>query len=465
MIFFAWQRNTPGIRIMQVEITNEFIQEVNEAAQRDDKQFVATKIAELHPADISEILKDLGEEGVKFILDNISPELGSEALADLDDDHLRKFLKVLPVSRVASFVNELESDDAADILQELPIRKREETLFALQDKEKVSHILDLLHYEEDSAGGLMAKELVKANINWTVKQSIEELRKQGERVEKIYAVYVVDDLGKLVGRVGLKNILLANDNTLIKDLYDPEIISVETYTDDKEVANTMRKYDLEALPVVNVQGQLLGRVTIDDVVDLIKEQAELERQIMAGISSNIEEDDNIWILSRARLPWLMIGMFGGLLGAQFIGLFEGDLMLIPAMAFFIPLITATGGNVGIQSSSIIVQSLANQNILNTGYLSRLGKVILVALVNGVILSLIVMLFNLVLGQSLMISSVVSIALFSVILLSSIMGTFTPLVLDRFGFNPALASGPFITTTNDLLGLGVYFLVAHFLLGL
>ena len=450
---------------MQVELTNEFLHEVKESIDNQDIPFVESRIAELHPADIAEILKDQAEEGVKFILDNIPAELGSEALADLDDDHLRKFLKVLPVSKVASFVDELESDDAADLLQELPIKKREETLFTLKDEEKVAHIVDLLHYEEDSAGGLMAKELVAANVNWTVVRTIEELRKQGERVEKIYAVYVVDDFNKLLGRVGLKNILLANDNTLIKDIYDPEIISVETYADEKEVANTMQKYDLEALPVVNVQGQLLGRVTIDDVVDVIKEQAELERQIMAGISSSIEEDDNIWILSRARLPWLMIGMIGGLLGAQFIGLFEGDLMLIPAMAFFIPLITATGGNVGIQSSSIIVQSLANQNIINTGYLSRLGKVILVALVNGIILSIVVMLFNLLLGQSLVISSVVSIALFSVILLSSIMGTFTPLVLDRFGFNPALASGPFITTANDLLGLGVYFLVAHFLLGL
>jgi magnesium transporter len=450
---------------MQLELTAEFIQKIKKAIGDEDVNFVITQVAELHPTDISSLLKDLNEEGVKFILDNISPELGSEAIADLDEDHLRKFLKFLPSDRVASFVDELESDDAADILQELPIKKREETLFSLRDKEKAAHIVDLLHYEEDSAGGLMAKELIKANVNWTVVRTIEELRRQGGKVERIYAIYVVDDQDKLMGRVGLKNIILASDETLIKDIYDPEIIAIETYADENEVANKMQKFNLDALPVINFQGKLLGRVTIDDVVDVIKEQAELERQIMAGISSNIEEDDNIWILSRARLPWLMIGMFGGLAGAQFIGLFEADLTLIPAMAFFIPLITATGGNVGIQSSSIIVQSLANQNIFNTGYLERLGKVILLALVNGVILAIMVFGFNLLLGQALVISMVVSISLFSVILLSSIMGTFTPLVLDRFGFNPALASGPFITTTNDLLGLGVYFVVAHFLLGL
>ncbi len=450
---------------MPIDLTNEFVAVLREAIEVKDRDFVSSRIGELHPADVAEVFSELDPEEVRFVLDNIPAELGSEAIADLDDDHLRKFLKVLPVPQVASFIKELESDDAADILQELPIKKREETLFSLDDREKVNHIIDLLHYEEDSAGGLMAKELVSANVNWTVVQTIEELRKQGEKVEKIYAVYVVDNDNKLLGRVGLKNILLARDNTLVQDIYDPEIISVETFADEKEVANMMQKYDLEALPVVNVQGQLLGRVTIDDVVDVIKEQAELERQIMSGISSNIEEDDNVWILSKARLPWLMIGMIGGLLGAEFIGLFEGDLMLIPAMAFFIPLITATGGNVGIQSSSIIVQSLANQNILNTGYFARLVKVILVALVNGVVLSILVLGFNLLLGQSLAISSVVAIALFSVIILSSIMGTFTPLILDRFGFNPALASGPFITTANDLLGLGVYFIVAHFLLGL
>ncbi len=450
---------------MQIEITGEFIQDLKKSIIEGRGESFIENLSELHPADVAAVLRDLSEEEVKFVLDNLPAELGSEAIADLDEDHLRKFLKVLPDKQVIQFLEALESDDAADLLQELPIKKREEILISIQNKDWVRDILDLLHYEEDTAGGLMAKELVKANINWTVVKAIEELRGQGEKVEKIYAIYVVDDHDKLVGRVGLKNIILASENTRINEIYDPEIISVQTFADEKEVANTMQKYDLDALPVVNLQGKLLGRVTIDDVVDVITEQAELERQIMSGISSNIEEDDNVWILSKARLPWLMIGMIGGLVGAQFIGLFEGDLMLIPAMAFFIPLITATGGNVGIQSSSIIVQSLANQNILNTGYLSRLGKVILVALVNGIVLSILVFGFNMLLGQSLVISSVVSIALFSVIILSSIMGTFTPLVLDRFGFNPALASGPFITTANDLLGLGVYFLVAHILLGL
>lgn len=450
---------------MQFELTREFLQEIQEAISADNTQFVQEVLDELFPADISQILDELNSEEAKYILDNLPVEVGAEIIINLEEETQHEFMLSFSPAQIARFINFMESDDSVDILQALPIKLREEVISFIKSPEKAKSILDLLHYEEDCAGGLMGKELIKANINWTVVQCIEEIRRQAGKVNKIYSIYVVDDENKLLGRVALKKIILADDHTKIADIYDPDVQSVETYREDIEVAQIMQKYDLEAIPVVNLHGQLLGRITIDDVVDVITEQAELERQMMSGISSDVEEDDSVWDLSRARLPWLMVGMVGGLLGAEFIGIFEGDLMVIPAMAFFIPLITATGGNVGIQSSSIILQSLANKSLLNQGYILRLIKVLSVAVLNGLVIAVLVFLFNMFLGQSMVLSTVVSIALFSVILLASIMGTFTPLVLDRFGINPALASGPFITTANDLLGLGVYFLVAHLLLGL
>jgi magnesium transporter len=266
----------------------------------------------------------------------------------------------------------------------------------------------------------------------------------------------------LLGRISLKRIILAKSKTLIKDIYEPEVISVETYMSQEEVVSVMRKYDLDAVPVVNGKGKLVGRITLDDVVDVMAEMAEEERQLMSGISEDVEEDDSVWMITRARLPWLIIGLGGGLLGAWFMGFFEEDIVLIPAMAFFIPLITATGGNVGIQSSSIVVQSLADKSGIDPGNIRRFYKGMLVSILNAVVLAIIVLLFNVLLGQSMRLGFVVSVALFAVVMLASIMGTITPLVLDKFGINPALASGPFITTANDLLGLGVYFAIAHYL---
>lgn len=309
----------------------------------------------------------------------------------------------------------------------------------------------------------MAKELIRANVNWTVAQTIEEIRRQKENVEKVYSIYVVDDQNRLLGIIPLKNIILSNDDTRIADIYDPDIVSVETYMDKKEVAAIMQKYDMEVSPVVNIKGKLVGRITVDDILDVITEMADEERQIMSGISEDVEEDDSVLVLTRARLPWLVIGMIGGLIGAQIIEVFEESIVLIPAMAFFIPLITATGGNVGIQSSSIVVQSLASNQQYYGSVFNRLLKVLLVALINGLALGVAVFAINhFVLGYSDKIAAIVSIALFSVVLLASFLGTIVPLILEKFGINPAVASGPFITTANDILGLAVYFTVAHML---
>lgn len=445
------------------ELTNEFLDRFEQAVENKQDHFIQSVLEGVNPADISALLDEFDPEESKYVIDLLPTEVSADIINDLDEDVQSRFLKNFTAKGIAAFVHHLDSDDAVDLLSRLPVKTREEVLSLVDNPEKAHNIVDLLRYEEDVAGGLMQKEFIRANINWTVTQTIEEIRQQAEKVEKIYSVYVVDDLGYLKGRVAIKKLLLARDNTHVNDIYEPDLQSVETYMDEEEVAQVMQKYDLVAVPVVNVQGKLVGRITIDDILDVITELAEEERNMMAGISEDVEEDDSIWRLTRARLPWLTVGMLGGLLGAQFIGLFERDILLIPAMAFFIPLITATGGNVGIQSSSIILQSLANPSAFSESNWKRFVKTLLVALLNGVVLGTLVFGINMAFGQDLELAVVVSLALISVVLLASFMGTVTPLVLNRFGINPALASGPFITTANDLIGLGVYFTVARIIL--
>ena len=449
--------------ILEFELSNEFREHFQHAVDGRDEAYILSVLEGVNSADISALLHEFNTEDSKYIIDLLDSEVRAEIINDLDEDIREKFLKAFSPIEITDIVSHLDSDDAVDILNKLPVKDREEVLASLDNPEKEANILDLLRYEEDVAGGLMAKELIKANVNWSVVRCIEEIRGQAENVQKLYSVYVVDDSDKLIGRVSLKRIILAGDKTQIADIYEPEVISVETYKSEEEVAQVMRKYDLEAVPVVNMQGKLLGRITIDDVVDVITELADEERQIMSGIAGDVEEDDSIWMLTKARLPWLIIGVFGGFISAMLIGVFEEELMRITAIAFFIPLIQATGGNVGIQSSSIVVQSLANPSAFEDSLLKRLTKVFMVAALNGAVLSLLVYGGNLLSGGEQSLSMVVSIALFGVVLIASFMGTITPLILNRFGFNPALASGPFITTTNDLLGLAIYFYTVHLML--
>lgn len=450
-------------QLVVFELSNEFRERFSEALQEKDIAFIKSSLEGVKSADISTLLEEFDSDETKFVLNILEPEIRAEIINDLDEDVREKFLRSFETEEITEIVNNLDSDDAVDILNELPIKDREEVLAGIDNEEKEANILDLLRYEEDVAGGLMAKELIKANLNWTVVQCIDEIRRQAESVQKVYSVYVVDNDEKLLGRVSLKRIILADDTTKISTIYDDDIISVETYMSEEEVAQVMSKYDLDAIPVVNVQGKLMGRITIDDVLDVITEQAEEERQIMSGIAGDVEEDDSVWDLTKARLPWLIVGVMGGFISAKFIGIFEQDLLRITAIAFFIPLIQATGGNVGIQSSSIVVQSLANPSAFGGSLVKRLLKVFTVAVINGLVLALMVYGFNLLTGGDPDLSMVVSSALFCVVLIASFLGTITPLLLDKLGFNPALASGPFITTTNDLLGLAIYFYIVHLFL--
>ena len=447
----------------EFELTKEFRDRFQQALDERDNAFVRDTLADVNPADITSLLYEFNGEESKYVLDLLSIETRSKIIKDLDPGARKTFLTTnYQVSEIIAIVNYLDSDDAADILNELPIKTSEEIIAQL-DPDLKSQVIDLLRYDENVAGGLMAKELIKAKDYWTVVQCVDEIRKQAENVTKFYAVYVVDDQDKLLGRVSLQKLILSDPKTIAKDICEDDLVSVETYMEDREVAEIMSKYDLESVPVVNVQGHLVGRITIDDVVDVITEQAEEDRQIMSGITEDVEEDDSVWRNTRARLPWLLIGILGGLLSARFMGFFEMEIAKITAIAFFIPLIQATGGNVGIQSSSLVVQSLANPGFVDEGLWKRLLKVFSVALLNGFFLSLIVYGVTWIAFGDDSLNLIVSLALFFVVVFASFIGTITPLILNRMGFNPALASGPFITTTNDLLGLGVYFLTIHILL--
>jgi magnesium transporter len=447
---------------IQFELTKEFVERFQRALDERDNDFIIQSLDGINPADISALLYEFNSTESKYVLDILPQRTQAEIINDLDSDTRSNFLKVYETEEIVPLINHLNSDDAADILNELPVKDREVVLAGL-DTELRMQVIDLLRYEENVAGGLMAKELIRVRDNWTMVQCVDEIRKQAESVDKFYAIYVVDENEKLLGKVSLKELVLTDGRKLVSEVFEEDTVSVETYLSDREVADVMRKYDLESVPVVNVHGQLVGRITIDDVVDVITEQAEEERQLMSGISEDVEEDDSVWRNTRARLPWLLIGIVGGILSAKFIGVFEEELIRITAIAFFIPLIQATGGNVGIQSSSLVVQSLANPGFVDEGLWKRLVKVFLVALLNGFFLSIIVFGVNILLGDNNQLAFIVSLALFSVVVFASFIGTITPLILNKLGFNPALASGPFITTTNDLLGLAIYFLTIHLFL--
>ncbi|WP_192350206.1 magnesium transporter [Algoriphagus sp. Y33] len=452
--------------IKQFELSKEYLESLRKSIDSQDFKFIQESLDGVNVADIAALLDELSMEEAIYVLRVLDAQFAADIIIELEATNQHKVLKELDIQEMANLIELMDSDDGADILNLFLEREREDIISHFQDKIKSDQILELLRYDEDTAGGIMAKEYIRANKNWNVVQTINEIRRQAENVSKIYSIFVVNNRQQLMGIVSLKRIVLASDETKIEDIYEEEVISVPTYMDQEEVAEVMRKYDLESLPVVNSKNKLVGRITVDDILDVIREEAEEDIQAMTGISDTVDEYDSVIKLSKARLPWLLIGICGGLLGAGFIGFFEEGLSKVTALAFFIPLITATGGNVGIQTSSIVVQSLASKSIFDDSLAKRFLKVLLVAMLNGLILATfvfgVVVLFY---KTEVSFAMVVSIALFSVVLLASFMGTITPIILDKLGINPALASGPFITTANDLIGLAVYFLVAMSLLNI
>ena len=451
---------------MNFELTKEFLDELRERIENKDDSGAYKMIEDLHPADIAEIYDELNIEEARFLHIMLDGEKAADVLIELEEDDRRRFLEVLPGDVIAKqFIDKLDSDDAADVLGELSEDKREEVLSSVENMKQAGDIADLLSYDENSAGGLMAKELITVNENWNITTCLKELRKQAEDIEAIYYVYVVDDDRKLKGTLSLKKLLLSPSTASIKDILNTDVISVKTDTDSEEVANIMDKYDLVALPVVDSLGRLVGRITIDDVVDVIREEAGRDYQMVSGITEKVEASDNAFELTRARIPWLFIGLLGGIFGAIVIGFYENDLHIYPEMAFFIPLIAAMGGNVGVQSSSIIVQSLAYDSLGVESIGRKLLKELGVASINGVILSSVIFLYNFFFTDSFALTVTVSTALFAVIIFASIFGTFIPLLMNKFKIDPALATGPFITTVNDIMGLFIYLMIGRVFYGI
>lgn len=451
---------------MSHELTKEFLQEIRLRVANDDATWLIEQVLHLHYADIAEILDELSNEEAKYIYYLVEDEdLQADILMELDEEVRDRFIASLSSKEIADQLENLDSDDAADILAELPKDQIHEVISQMEDDDAAEDIVDLLNYDEDTAGGLMQKEFFQAHVEWTVRRALIELRKQAEDVEKVYNIFVVNESDQLVGVLSLKRLLFADTRTTIEELYQSKnIIKVKTSDTAEEVARIMEKYDLVSIPVVDYQNKLVGRITLDDVVDFIREEADKDFKMATGISDRTDANSSFWKSGFSRLPWLIIAMVGGTIGAKVISSFEGGISKIPALAFFIPLITAMGGNVGVQSSAIVVQSIAKGDHGLKRIFPRLVREAGVGLMNGIILS------GLIFGiasvfSGIQLATVVSLSLLTVIVFAATFGTLFPMLLHRYRIDPALAIGPFVTTLNDIIGLFIYFSIGMLLFNL
>ena len=422
------------------------------------------KLNQLHYADIAEIIQELSIDEAVYIIKLLNSAKTADALAELDEDIREGILKPLSVKEIVGEIEELDTDDAADLLSELPEARQEKVFDQINDETLAGDLRELLNYEENTAGGLMAKELVKVQEDLSVLKCVNTMRAQAENVTRVHSIYVVDSKNRLKGRLSLKDLITANSRAIVKDISIPNVDFVTTNQEGEEVARIMTKYDLEAIPVVNDKKELLGRITIDDIVDFIKDEAEEDYLLAAGVSSDVEADDTIWDLSKARLPWLFLGLIGGL-GSVFILQNFEQIMTQPQLRnlfFYTPLIAAMAGNVGVQSSAIIVQGLAN-DVVKGSLITRLVKEVGLSLINGLALSALLILFGILINQELILSLTIAGAMMSVIIVAALVGTFVPIILDKNGIDPAIATGPFITTCNDIFGIYLFFYIAKIIL--
>ena len=449
---------------MAFEITDKFIEQLSDVIKSNDDKAITLLFEEVHYADIAEVLDEVSFDEAIYIIKLLDSEKTSEILMELDEDIREKILENLSTKEIAEEVEEMDSDDAADIIGELSEERQKRVISALEDDELAADIKELLSYEEETAGALMAKELVKVYETWTVAGCMRRIRGQAKDVTRVHSIYVVDKEDKLIGRLSLKDLIIAKSEQKISEIYIDKVDSVNINEDDEEVAKIMAKYDLEAIPVVDNNNVLLGRITIDDIVDLLKEEADKDYQMAAGLTQDVDSDDSIFELTRARLPWLFLGLLGGIGAFLIMEGFHGVFSKYVALFFFTPLIAAMAGNVGVQSSAIIVQGLANDDVKGSVN-SRLFKEMLLAALNGVILALFLFLFVWAYQGKVDLALAISVSLVVVIIVAGLIGTFVPLFLNKRGIDPAIATGPFITTSNDIFGILIYFLIAKLILGI
>ena len=452
------------IENIQFELTDDLVNRVERHIELKQDKALHKLLMEFHYADIAEILDELNLDDAMYVIKLLDSDTTADIIMELDEDNREKVLRNLSSKEIADEIGELDTDDAADIISELPEERQLEVISHIEDEDHRAEIKELLAYHEDTAGGLMAKELVKVYDTWTVAGCLRRIRGQAKEVTRVHSIYVVDKKDKLVGRLSLKDLIVAKSDQKIADIYISTVDSVNVHDDAEDVVKIMQKYDLEAIPVVDDNQKLLGRITIDDIVDVMKEEAEKDYQLAAGITSDVEADDSIWVLTKARLPWLLIGMFGGIGAATIITNFQSVLNDYKILLSFVPLIQATAGNVGVQSSAIVVQGLANDTIKGE-VLKRLFKEFILGLVNGIAIALVVLFIShFFFHTDYLVSATIGIALITVIIIAALIGTFIPIFLDKRGIDPAVATGPFITTSNDIFGILLYFVIAKMILG-
>ena len=447
------------------QIDTPFLENLKDLIQEQEDSKLKRKFKPMHYADVAEIIQLLSQDEATYVVKLLDSETTADALAEVDPDIRESILDNLSAKEIALEVTELDTDDAADIILELSEDRQEKVMTQIEDDEHARDIRELLKYDENTAGGLMAKELVKVKEDLSVLKCLNEMRAQAEYVTRVHSIYVVDEKNRLKGRLSLKDLITANSKDKVKDIFIPKVDFVTVDQEKEEVAKIMSKYDLEAIPVVNQKKELLGRITIDDIVDVIKEEAEKDYQLAAGISNDVEADDTIFELVRARLPWLFLGLLGGL-GSVFILQDFEDIMSEPQLRnlfFYTPLIAAMAGNVGVQSSAIIVQGLAN-DVVKGSLFNRLVKEIGLSLINGFALALVIIIFGLISQQEFNVSLTIAGSMMLVIVVAALVGTFIPIVLDKRGIDPAIATGPFITTANDIFGIFLFFYIAKLVLG-
>jgi magnesium transporter len=448
---------------MQFKISEELIKQIELLIQKNDDAALFVLLNDMHHADIAEIFDELDIDNAIYIFKILDSEITAEILLELEDDVREKILKGLSAKEIAEELDELDTDDAADIISELSQSKKEEVISELEDVEHAKDIVDLLRYNEDTAGGLMGKEMVKVNENWNVLTCVKEMRMQAEHVTRVHSIYVVDDENRLKGRLSLKDLLTTSTKTPISEVYIKKVDYVKVDTPNTEVARIMQRYDLEAIPVVDELGRLVGRVTIDDIVDVIKEEADKDYQMAAGITQDIEAGDSVFELIKARLPWLLIGMAIEIVASFVLKGNEVAFQKYTTLIIFVPLLSATAGNIGVQASAIVVQGLANGSLKEFSK-NYFKKELIVAMISGTIISLIILLFHTVMYQQIQVGLAISTSIIVVILFAATLGTLVPLFLHRNKIDPAIATGPFITTTNDVFGIIIYFAIARLILG-
>lgn len=430
---------------------------LRELIEQKASEKIKELLTDLHPADIAEMCDELDVEEARFIYQILDNEDAADVLVEMDEDARKDILDALPSETIAKkFVDYMDTDDAVDIIREMDEEKQEEILSHIEDIEQAGDIVDLLKYDEDTAGGLMGTEMVIVKENWSMPECLREMRQQAEEMDEIYYVYVVDDEERLRGVFPLKRMITSPSVSKVKHVMRKEPISVHVDTPIDEVVQTIEKYDLVAVPVVDSIGRLVGRITVDDVMDEVREQAERDYQLASGLSQDVETDDSVLRQTSARLPWLLIGMAGGIGSSMILGNFDSTFASHPEMALFIPLIGGTGGNVGTQSSAIVVQGLANSSLDASNTWKQILKESVVALINATIISMLVYIYNFIcFGATATVTYSVSLSLFAVIMFASIFGTLVPLTLNKMKIDPAIATGPFITTTNDILAMVFY----------